>query len=258
MAISAMNTGSRFMQWLTIRKGIFCAFRPRLWRHLIQGVAPTIEHTMALSRFSFRTVVDIGANRGQFATMARILFPDAEIHSFEPLDGPAKTFQSILGDDKAVHLYSNAIGPEATTATIYITTRDDSSSLLQPGRAQEDVFGVRTARTEQIPVMRLSDCLGASAVNKPALLKIDVQGGELDVLKGSDDLLDRFDVVYVECSYVRMYDNQPLFLDIVQWLVNYGFMPRGIFNQHSDPHHGPVQADVLFLRPLNDAAERKV
>lgn len=76
---------------------------------------------------------------------------------------------------------------------------------------------MRTARTEQIPVKRLSECLNAAALNKPALLKIDVQGGELDVLQGSDDLLDCFEVVYIECSYVKMYDNQPLFADIVQW-----------------------------------------
>lgn len=244
------------MQWLTFKKGVFCALRPRLWRHLMQGVAPTIEHIPALSRFSFRTVVDVGANRGQFASMARMLFPAADIHSFEPLDEPARTFRSVLGEDGAIHLHSSAIGPETTTATIYITTRDDSSSLLQPNKEQEDVFGVRTAHTEQIPVKRLSECLNAAALNKPALLKIDVQGGELDVLQGSDDLLDCFEVVYIECSYVKMYDNQPLFADIVQWMGRHKFAPRGVFNQYNDAHRGPVQADVLFVRTSNDTAER--
>ena len=93
-------------------------------------------------------------------------------------------------------------------------------------------------------------------MNKPALLKIDVQGGELDVLQGSDDLLDCFEVVYIECSYVKMYDNQPLFADIVQWMGRHKFAPRGVFNQYNDAHRGPVQADVLFVRTSNDTAER--
>ena len=79
------------MQWLTFKKGVFCALRPRLWRHLMQGVAPTIEHIPALSRFSFRTVVDVGANRGQFASMARMLFPAADIHSNLSMSLPGRS-----------------------------------------------------------------------------------------------------------------------------------------------------------------------
>lgn len=236
------------MQWLTIQKGLYCAMRPELWSHLRLRVAPAIEHIAALSQFSFSTVVDVGANRGQFATIARRLFPDARIYSFEPLPGPATIFSKALGGDARVSLFNNAIGPEAKSATIYVTTRDDSSSLLQPAAAQDDIFGVTTARTDQIRVRRLSDCLGEAELRGPALLKIDVQGGERDVLDGSSNLIDRFDAIYVECSFVEMYEKQPLYRDIARWMDAHQFQLAGVYNQHVDPRHGPVQADFLFVK----------
>lgn len=236
------------MQWLTIQKGLYCAMRPTLWSHLRLRVAPAIEHIAALSPFSFSTVVDVGANRGQFATVARRLFPNARIYSFEPLTGPADIFTKALGGDAGVSLFKTAIGPEAKSATIYVTTRDDSSSLLQPGAAQDDIFGVTTARTDQISVRRLSDCIGDAEIQDQALLKIDVQGGERDVLDGSSNLIDRFAAVYVECSFVEVYEKQPLYHDIARWMDAHHFRLAGVYNQYVDPHHGPVQADFLFLR----------
>lgn len=236
------------MQWLTIQKGLYCALRPELWAHLRLRVAPAIEHIAALSSFSFNTVVDVGANRGQFATIARRLFPGAKIYSFEPLPGPAAIFSKALGADARVSLFNTAIGPEAKSATIYVTTRDDSSSLLQPAAAQDDIFGVTTARTDQISVRRLSDCIDDADLKGPALLKIDVQGGERDVLDGASNLIDRFDAIYVECSFVAMYEHQPLYHEIARWMDEHGFKLGGVYNQHVDPQHGPVQADFLFLK----------
>ena len=120
------------MQWLTLRKGAYCAVHPRLWPQLAGGVAPAIEHTTALQRFAFRTVVDVGANRGQFAMLARALFPDAYIFAFEPLAAPAKLFRRYLDGDGRIHLFDNAIGERAGARTIFVATQDDSSSLLQP------------------------------------------------------------------------------------------------------------------------------
>lgn len=235
------------MQWQTIEKGIFCALRPQYWAHLRKGVAPAIEHIAALSRFDFRTVVDVGANRGQFATIARRLYPDAQIYSFEPLPGPAAIFRDVLAGDAAIQLFNTAIGAASGQAKIYVTTRDDSSSLLKPGTSQDEIFGVQTSRMDEVSVRRLAECVPPERLARPALLKIDVQGAELDVLQGAADMIDGFDAIYVECSYLQLYENQPLYADIAQWTDQHGFRLAGVYNQHTDPVKGPVQADFLFL-----------
>jgi FkbM family methyltransferase len=244
------------MQWLTLKKGIFCALRPPLWPLLALKVAPAIEHVAALSRFSFQTVVDIGANRGQFSAIARRLFPAAQIYSFEPLPGPAASFSKAFARDSRIRLFNNAIGPVSGSASIYVTTRDDSSSLLKPGAAQSEIFGVRTERVDQIAVRRLSECVSGGDLRAPALLKIDVQGGELDVLEGSADLIAGFDAIYVECSYLQLYEKQPLYADIARWTDKHGFSLAGVYNQHVDALRGPVQADFLFLKADSSATTR--
>ena len=242
------------MQWMTLRKGAYCMLRPQLWPQMLHGVAPAIEHTHALGRFAFRTVVDIGANRGQFATFARTMFPQSQIYSFEPLDGPAQLFRRHLGQEDRVHLFINAIGDHAGDRTIFVASSDDSSSLLRPTNAQNQIFGITVARTEQVSVRRLSECLSRGQLQRPALLKIDVQGAELDVLRGSADLLNLFDVVYVECSYVPLYEGQPLYPEIARWMDGRGFHLAGVYNQHVDTVHGPIQADFLFAQPAGAAA----
>lgn len=238
------------MKWLTLKKGIYCLVRPGLWRHIAKGVAPAIEHSHALSRFTFNTVVDVGANRGQFALMARRLFPHARIHSFEPLPEPAAVFESLFDEDRNTVLVNRAIGSESRVAEMFVTTRDDSSSLLSPGQMQANVFDVTAVGRETINVSRLNDWISLKDVCQPALLKIDVQGGELEVLNGSSDLIDSFQAVYVESSYIHMYDGQCLIGEIVCWMAEHGFRLHGAFNQHNDPRYGAVQADFLFLKSV--------
>jgi FkbM family methyltransferase len=211
-------------------------------------VAPAIEHIAALSRFSFQTIVDVGANRGQFAAISRRLFPASQIYSFEPLAGPAAVFAKALGGDNRIRLLNNAIGTKSGSAPIYVTTRDDSSSLLKPGVTQQEVFGVQAQRMDEILVRRLAECLTREDLRAPALLKIDVQGGELEVLEGSAELIDCFEAIYVECSYLQLYEDQPLYGDVAGWAEKHGFKLAGVYNQYVDQRRGPIQADFLFLK----------
>ena len=64
---------------------------------LFRGLAAGTEHLSVLRKIKCDFVVDIGANRGQFALVVRKIFPNACIHSFEPLDEPASIFETIFG-----------------------------------------------------------------------------------------------------------------------------------------------------------------
>lgn len=127
---------------------------------LRRGAAAGIEHMPILRHLSVRTVVDVGANRGQFALAVRHCFPDATIFSFEPLPGPATIFCRVFAADTSVHLFGAAIGPETGEATIHVSARDDSSSLLPIGAEQSRIFpATAEARTDTIKVGRLADFL---------------------------------------------------------------------------------------------------
>lgn len=212
-----------------------------------ERVLAATEHRPVLAS-DLRSIIDIGANRGQFALASRRWSPRATLVSFEPLQRPASTFRRIFAGDGQVRLIEAAVGPRSERATIHLSARDDSSSLLPIGALQSTLFpGTAEVGTEQIQMGRLSDFLTTEQIERPALLKIDVQGYELECLRGCEDLLPRFDRIYCECSFVELYSGQSLAGEVVQWLGERGFRLRDMFNPALGRGSSQiVQADFLF------------
>lgn len=232
-----------------IRKGLRLLRYSNGRRGLYHGVAMTLEHIPALRGLNPATVVDIGANRGQFSLLCRELFPGASIFSFEPLTGPASVMRSLFDGAENFKLFTSAIDEKSGTATMNVSRSDDSSSLLPITDQQTETFpGTEKVDTEQVSVGVLSDFLAAPDLSGPALLKIDVQGYELNVLKGCGELLNQFDHCYVECSYKELYHGQALAAEIIEFMTGTGFDIVGKYNAHMDKDGAPIQCDILFRR----------
>ncbi len=213
------------------------------------GVAAAIEHERTLGRLDCRTVIDIGANRGQFALTARHCFPAARIYSFEPLPVPAAKYRQIFSHDPLVKLHELAIGDESGDATIHISAADDSSSLLPITPLQSELFsGTEEVGTATIHVARLEDAISRDEVLAPAMLKIDVQGYELTTLKGCVCLLDVFEFVYVECSFIELYQGQAMVDEVYDFLRHHGWSLEGIYGMRYETDGRAIQADFLFKR----------
>lgn len=101
--------------------------------------------------------------------------------------------------------------------------------------------------------MRLADALPAADIEAPALLKLDVQGFELQALAGCEPLLDRFAWVYVECSFVELYAGQAFADEVIAWLRERSFSLRGVFNMTYDAKGVALQADFLFAHRTDGA-----
>ena len=182
------------------------SLRSALLRH---GVAAGVEHLPVLrhpDKQGMQTIIDIGANRGQFALAARFAIPEAKIISFEPLQEPAEVFRSVFAGDPLTTLQQMAIGKTEMETSIHVSRSDDSSSLLPITNLQSELFpntGEKETRTVQ--VKRLEKAIDVSALPSPMLLKIDVQGMELQVLNGIGTFLKEFGFIYTECSFMELY-----------------------------------------------------
>src|SRR5208282_6233813 len=99
-------------------------------------VAASTEHDHVLGGLTVETIVDIGANRGQFALCARRLFPKARIFSFEPQQIPAAVYRRVFNKDADARLFNVAIASESGTASMHVSRWDGSSSLLPIAAAQ--------------------------------------------------------------------------------------------------------------------------
>ena len=223
--------------------------RRRLASALIRhGVAGAIEHLPIIDFVRPSYLIDVGANKGQFALATLSLFPDVRIECFEPLPGPGKILQawsSHMTDQ--ITLHQCALARSRGRSKFYVTNREDSSSLFEPGSPQQ-VAGIDVSRTIEVATERLDSVIDKASISSPSLLKMDVQGGELDVLIGSEGILSSIDFVYLELSFIQLYKNQPLFNDLYEYLVQRGFFLRGLANCYTDKVRGPTQVDALFCK----------
>lgn len=169
------------------------------------------------------------------------------ILAFEPMPAACRRYRLALPASRA-RLFEMGIGRANGLKELHITNRVDSSSLLRPGVGQKRAFGVYETGTLSVTFHRLSDVLDVDDISRPCLMKIDVQGAELDVLAGAANLLDYIDFIYIELSYVQLYEGQPLATEILKYLFGIGYQLQGIYNQVSTKAFGPTQADFLLAR----------
>jgi FkbM family methyltransferase len=224
----------------------FAPYRAALLRY---RVFASTEHDQVLSGLALDTVIDIGANRGQFALCIRRLYAQARIFSFEPLQGPSRQFARNFRHDPRARLFNVAISTERGAVAMHVTQWDVSSSLLPIGQAQRDSFPfAHESRQEIVTTAPLTDCLGEADMQGTVLLKLDVQGYELTALKGCGVILDRCQYVYVEVSFVELYIGQALATEIVALLFSKGFELRCVANLSRGRSVRPIQADFLFAR----------
>lgn len=223
-----------------------------VWRSALRRhrVAAGVEHRRILRNLGpVRMVVDIGANRGQFSLLARHVFPRASIVAFEPYPHAAKIFRRVHGGDSQVTLQPVALGPDRRRMALHVSESDDSSSLLAITERQVNTFpGTQEKAQVEVTVGPLGDWVSAEDLRGPALLKIDVQGFELEVLRGCDELLSLFQWVYVEASFVELYGGQALAGEVVHYLVERGFALSGVYNLAYDRSGIAIQGDFLFER----------
>jgi hypothetical protein len=100
-----------------------------------------------------------------------------------------------------------------------------------------------------VEIVTLDSIVDQHSIKAPDLLKLDVQGFEMEVLKGAVKCLQGTRYILTETSFAPLYKDEPLFLDYVRFLAPYGFVFRGPAGFLTDPRTGVyLQMDALFER----------
>ena len=223
-------------------------------RALRDGVAAAVEHERVPFEHDFRTVIDVGANRGQFALVAGRLWPGARLICFEPLPDAQRLLHKVIGPRERFTVIGAAAGETDGEAVLHVAARDDSSSLLDPTPLLESEFPETGAVDElTVPVRPLDAAIGAEDLERPALLKIDVQGAELGVLRGAPKLLGELDEILVEASFAELYGGQPMADEVVVFAHEAGFGLAGVYSVTYGHDGRCLQADLHFTRSRPDS-----
>lgn len=198
---------------------------------------------------NIKTVLDIGANEGQFAKMARNILPNAKIISFEPIEECFNKLILNLKNDNNFQAFKVAIGETESDSEIYVNDYSPSSSLLEIDDLHVKNFS-NTAKThkEQIKIKPL-DSYDDLNLAKPLLVKIDTQGYESKVIDGATKVLGKADIILIELTYKQLYKEQNLFHDIYSKLYKIGFEYHGNYENLFSPTDGSaLQSDGIFIK----------
>lgn len=191
-----------------------------------------------LARIGFRPggIVDVGASVGAWSHEASAIFPGTPIHMIE---GQASLEPQL--EETGFPYTLTLVGPERrASASFYLS--GTGSSLL------EEVTALDRERIE-LPVQRLDDLEGVRVLPSPLLLKLDVQGYELEVLAGAHETLDRTEVILAEVSLLEYNKGSPLMHEVIAWLAERDFLPYDIcggLRRSSDK--ALFQTDLIFVR----------
>jgi FkbM family methyltransferase len=202
---------------------------------------------------SIGTVLDVGANEGQFVKVARVLFPQASILAFEPNPHLRTALEGLFTASGSGAVLPLACGRESGVLPLYLTKFSPSASLLQPTEVRiPDYPAAEIGETVQVKVERLDDVVRANAwARAPYLLKLDVQGFELEVLQGATGILPEIAVIVCEVNAEDFYAGQAGFEQIYLCLREHGFKLVDIGEPIRARATGEVlYFDVAFLKPV--------
>ncbi len=213
---------------------------------LLTRIAPSIEHEHLFKDKKYDIVIDVGANIGQFSLLASVE-SSAIIYAFEPNKEALKKFKINFHNNNKVKLFNFALGEKETSKSFYITNKNDSSSLLEPIEKELNKFGkIKVENVENITIQRADEILNKYNLDN-SILKIDVQGYELNVLQGFEKIIDKIDTIYCECSFIEFYKDQPLVFEIINFLSNKSFDLITIYNPEIR-NNKVIQSDFLFKK----------
>jgi FkbM family methyltransferase len=208
---------------------------------------------LGMTGFNFRSVIDVGANRGQFAREISVFFPQANIYCFEPLDGPYTELTEWAAQQGGrVHCFKTALGE--SRGEIAMHQHDDhspSSSLLAATDTCHTLYPQTSAEhLTTVQITSMDDALGEIWPHMPRdiLLKLDVQGFEDRVLRGGPQVLSQCKVVVLEVSVQPLYLAQANFQVITNLLYDAGFEYAGNLDQHYGGDGRVVFLDAVFVR----------
>src|SRR5215467_7715802 len=166
---------------------------PRLLALRLRGIevrAFEVLNKPWLLNSGIRTVVDVGANTGQFARTIHEVLPEAHIYSFEPLSDCFVELQRVMGGIKTFQAFNTALDDRDGDAEFYRSSWSPSSSLLPMQELHKQNFPFTAGESkETVRVRRLDDCAEEVKIEEEILVKLDVQGAEDKVIEGGKELI---------------------------------------------------------------------
>jgi FkbM family methyltransferase len=195
--------------------------------------------------FHPQSILDVGANRADWSRMAKSIFKKADFFLIEPQIEMKSALDAFCEEFPGSHYFLAGAG--ANPGELVLTIWDDlaGSSLLPPESEELRTEG----KQRSVPIITINSLLEENMLPMPQLVKLDIQGFELEALKGGANLFGNVEVFILEVSLFEFMAGQPLFAEVVTFMKNWGYLVYDFPGFLRRPYDGALgQCDICFVK----------
>jgi len=225
------------IQWLAHRFGYHVQSK-----NGISGDMSLFLKSLKTRGLTLRTILDVGAHKGDWSVLAARILPEATYYLIEPQEELKPEIDKFLARHKGRVFFG---GAGAEDGELTLTMWEDfagSSFLPQAGQG-----GGRMQK--KVPIYSIDGLIARGEMPVPDICKIDVQGFEIEVLKGAAGIFGKTEVFILEASLFKFSPDQPLLHDLIAYMTQRGYVIydfAGFTNRPLDMALG--QLDICFVK----------
>ena len=196
--------------------------------------------------FHPQTIFDVGVGAGTPALYRA--FPDAKLVLIEPLAEFRPCLEKIMEKYPNACYFPAAASKESGDITIHVHPDLVGSSLYL-----EDEDSNVNGEPRVVPAITLDEICEKNHFEGPYLIKVDVQGAELQVLQGGSQVFDHTELVILEVVLFQFFVGGSQFFDVISFMKQRGFVAYDIFDPHYRPlDHAMSQVDIAFVKEFGE------
>ncbi len=172
-------------------------------------------HRLKKLGFNPQSIFDVGANRGEWSKNLIEIFKDSNFFLFEPQVEMEPFLKRFTDNNKGSKYFITALGESEKTEEIGIWPGYYGTTFLHDNLNLEK---------RKINIQSINFLLENNLVPIPDILKMDVQGFEMDILRGSTSCFNKTEIIILETYLYSFLSNQPIFSEIVSYMYDNGYV----------------------------------
>jgi len=215
---------------------------------------PFADQAALLGGMNVHQVLDVGAYHGETALLYRKLFPNAEIHCFEPVSESFTRLSQVTAATTRIVANRLALGDSIGQVEVYVNRVAATSSRFRPAIGAGEIVPsefLDAIGKDIADSTTIDEYCRQRRIDQVEILKLDIQGGELAALRGAGRMLSesRVTLVYVEVLIGALYEGQGTAGEIFRALEGHGYRLYGLYNLVYGRDSSLYQMDAIFLNP---------
>lgn len=200
----------------------------------------------ALVKTDSPIILECGASVGPMISLYLKLFSNPRVYAFEPQPQFVKIIKEKFSGNENVKVFQNAVGNKNQKLKFNVLNRPTASSFMAPTVMNKKYHNeqVDVKKVIEVEQVRLEDVIKEKEVD---FMKLDLQGYEIEALKGAEKLLKNIKVITTEIEFIEEYKGQPLFGDIDVYLRSKGFYLYNLYELFTQPDGQLTAGDAIYL-----------